>query len=400
VSDSITPAIVLDLDVNGLGVVRALGRASVPVIGLYSERFQVGRYSRYCKSVALPSSISSDALVQRLVTLAQELGQRAVLFATTDAYADFVNAHREVLKKHFLFHSTDRGTFTQLNSKLGIIALAKEHNIPTPLTQHFSGISDFDRELDRLQFPMIIKPVDTFQRHLPDQAKNVVFHDSTSLRGYVQSHADYLPNMIFQQLIPGGDGHIIVCTLLLDHQGRPVMWYTGRKLRQYPPDYGVTSFGVSEIRRDVASMSIRFMQAVGYHGLCTLEFAEAPDHNECLFLEVNLRSYYHNQLFCDCGLNFPLVELSLLTGRPVSFTTRPIEREGVHWLDFNRDLGTFYRKRRAGQAGFWHWLLSLRRARSFAVFALDDLKPWLHRCTQLLRILRQFLGRVTGSQAQ
>jgi predicted ATP-grasp superfamily ATP-dependent carboligase len=135
------------------------------------------------------------------------------------------------------------------------------------------------------------------------------------------------------------------------------------------------------------------MQAVGYRGACTLEFAEDRETGEYLFLEVNLRSYYHNQLFYDCGLNFPLAEYDLLTGQPASHSIVRLQQEGLHWVDFNRDLGSFYHKNRRGELGLSDWLRSLAKARSFAAFSIDDPKPWLRRSLALLGILARNIGR-------
>jgi len=60
------------------------------------------------------------------------------------------------------------------------------------------------------------------------------------------------------------------------------------------------------------------------------------------------------------------------------------QKDGVHWIDFPRDLGSFYRKMRAGQMTTAAWMRSLSKARSFASFAIDDPAPWLDESFALL----------------
>lgn len=389
-------AFVFELDVNGLGVVRSLGRAKVPVVGLYTSDEDIGRLSRYCTAVGLAQDLAGSRLTDVVMRLADRYKHRPVLLPTTDAYAQWINDEQERLKERFRFHSNRRDLFQKLNSKLGIISLVREHGLPAPWTRHYETLREFEAEAADFPLPVIVKPVDTFARCLPDRTKNVVFNAIDALRDYVTRHRAYLRNMVFQQVVESGDGRILICTLLLDRDGRPVMWYTGRKLRQYHPDYGVTTFGVSEVDEELAQRSIAFMQAVGYRGICTLEFAEDKRTGERLFLEVNLRSYFHNQLFYDCGLNFPYAEYCLLIGRDLPPGVVGLRRSGLYWLDFNRDVGSFYHKNRAGQLGLARWMGSLIRARSFAAFALDDARPWLLRSLSLLGILARRIGRRRG----
>src|SRR5207244_1946668 len=164
--------------------------------------------------------------------------------------------------------------------------------------------------------------------------------------------------------------------------------YTGRKLRQYKPDYGVTCFGVSEWNAEVADIATRFLQGIGYRGLCTLEFARHRGTGRYLLLEANPRSYYPNALATASGLNFPLAEYRLLMGEALPAPAR--QKDGVHWIDFPRDLGSFYRKMRAGQMTTAAWMRSLSKARSFASFAIDDPAPWL---VESIAVLARVDGR-------
>jgi len=381
---------VLGLGINGLAVVRALGRAGVPVIGVWSGREEPGRRSRYCR----PVRIATDRSPQTLSLLLRELGptaDRPVLFPTTDADAAWINEEQEALGRHFRFHTVTRELFGRLASKLGLIGLLREQRIEAPLTLHFDGLEEFERGRERLAAPTLVKPVDTFRRVLPGGVKNELFLDAASFTAYVRSAARHLPDMVFQEVVPSGDGRIYVCTVLLDANGQVVLRYTGRKIRQYKPDYGVTCFGVSEWNEEVAGIGTRFLQAIGFRGLCTLEFARHRGTGRFLLLEANPRSYYHNGLCTDCGVNFPLAEYSLLVGDPPPPAVR--QRDGLHWIDLVRDLGSFYRKRRNGELTALAWLRSASKARSFASFALDDPGPWIQETVQLAALLARFVSR-------
>jgi predicted ATP-grasp superfamily ATP-dependent carboligase len=385
-----TPAVVLGLGINGLGVVRALGRAGVPVIGVWSDRKEPGRRSRYCRAVRSAEHRSPQSLFTLLRAL-EPTADRPALFPTTDADAAWINEEQDALGLLFRFHTAPRDVFARLASKLGIIDLLRGHNVDAPASLHFDRLEEFERARAKLPARVLVKPVETFRRVLPGGAKNELFLDADSLEAYVRAFAGHLPDMVFQEVVPSGDGQIYVCTVLLDANGQVVLRYTGRKIRQYKPDYGVTSFGVSEWNEETAGISTRFLQAIGFRGLCTLEFARHRDTGRYLLLEANPRSYYHNGLCADCGVNFPLAEYALLIGDPPPPPAR--QRDGVHWIDLVRDLGSLYRKRRAGELTVAAWLRSVSKARSFASLALDDPGPWLHETARLAGLLASFALR-------
>ena len=374
----------LGLGINGLAVVRALGRAGVPVIGVWSDRDEPGRHSRYCR----PVRIEAERSPQMLGSLLRALGptaDRPALFPTTDADAAWINEEQDALGLHFRFHTATRDVFARLASKLGLIGLLREQRIEAPATLHFDRPEEFERERAKLPARVLVKPVDTFRRVLPGRAKNELFLDAGSLEAYVRSFAGHLPDMIFQEVVPSGDGQIYVCTVLLDPEGQIALCYTGRKIRQYKPDYGVTCFGVSEWNEEIAGIATRFLQAIGFRGLCTLEFARHGDTGRYLLLEANPRSYRHSGLCADCGVNFPLAEYTLLMGDRPPPPVR--QREGVHWIDLARDLGSLYRKRRDGELSLAAWLRSALKARSFASLAFDDPGPWLQETAHLAGLL-------------
>lgn len=380
-------AVVLGMGIGGLGIARSLGRAGVPAIGLWSADDEVGRLSRYCRAVRAPSVVGDETLATlRAATAAVE--EKPVLLPTTDAYANWINERQAVLRHSFRFHTLDRTLFHRLNSKLSP-KLAREHGLAAPRTEQFDGLELFEQGIGAFRFPVVVKPIDTFRRILPDGVKNAVFDAPGPLVDYVRSSRPRLADMVFQEVVPSGDGHIHVCTVLCDGGGEPILVYTGRKLRQYPPDYGVTCFGLSERNEELARLATGFLRAIGYRGICTLEFARDRETGRYFFLEANLRGYYHNQLFADAGVDFALAEYRLLADgvRP-----RPaVQKEGIRWIDFPRDLASFHRGGAPLNAG--EWLRSVLAARSFATFALDDPAPWLSETGQLARRLWELAAR-------
>jgi predicted ATP-grasp superfamily ATP-dependent carboligase len=151
--------------------------------------------------------------------------------------------------------------------------------------------------------------------------------------------------------------------------------YTGRKIRQLQPDFGVTCFGVSEKLPAISEMTITLLRKIRFRGLVAVEYVEDQATGEIYFVEINARSYYHNALFRDCGVDLSWIAYLDAVRHPLlAREVEPRQTYGRKWLDLTRDARSFSQKRRAGELGWGAWLRSLAQARSFAVFARDD--PW------------------------
>lgn len=58
-------AVVLGLDINGLGIVRALGKMELKVHGIYKKNNEVGRFSKYCTAIKINDG-NKDQLINYL----------------------------------------------------------------------------------------------------------------------------------------------------------------------------------------------------------------------------------------------------------------------------------------------------------------------------------------------
>src|SRR5256885_11699353 len=98
------PAVVVGGTDNcgGLGVVRSLGQAGVPVIAVDSEVTAPALHSRYARKVLMPE-LSGYSLVQNLLSLQARLDSRPVLFLTSDEAVLTVSEHRAELRDSYRF---------------------------------------------------------------------------------------------------------------------------------------------------------------------------------------------------------------------------------------------------------------------------------------------------------
>ena len=381
------PAVVLGLGVNGLGVVRSLSRAGIPVIGIYTRPGEAGRFSKHCKAKQFPIlEIHEPEFLDQLVSLGAGLDQPP-LFPTSDQYLQFLSDHRQVLETYYRFNIVDQSTLEMIVKKNGTQVLAERCGVPIPKTYtplHEEEIFEISQQD---LFPYIIKPLDTFSVQFPQGAKNLIVRSVRELREFYHSNPTCFGQTIVQQVISGGDGHIFICTVYFNAASQPLAVYTGRKIRQYPPDYGVTCLGESCYVAELESLTVTFLKKIKFCGVGTAEFVRDRKNGSFAFIELNARSYYHNQLFTDCGVNFAAIAYRDLLGEEA--LPPPQQKEGLWWIDFQRDLSSCWRKYKQGEITWGVWLRTVIRARSFANWDRRDPGPFLYATWLLVKIILQ-----------
>jgi predicted ATP-grasp superfamily ATP-dependent carboligase len=89
--------------------------------------------------------------------------------------------------------------------------------------------------------------------------------------------------------MPSGDGDIIVVSTYSDQEGRVIANYSGRRIRQYRPNFGAACYAISERHTALEKLSREFLNAIGYRGFSMLEFARGRQDGCNYFLELDTR---------------------------------------------------------------------------------------------------------------
>ncbi len=295
-----------------------------------------------------------------------------VLFPTTDTYALFVARHRDELEEGFLFRTPPATIGSTFLDKRATVDVCLRHAIPIPRSCVPQDLADVERGARRLRFPVIIKPALQDDPGFP--GKNVIVLSADELLAFYENRPDLVPRTMFQQIVPSGDGHIVGVNTYSGADGRVLAWASHRRLRQWLPDRGATSFGISETLTLLPDLTMRFLDDIGYIGFAGVEYAEDVATGERLFLELNSRVVLPNQLFADAGVDLTAVGYLEMCGEPVPSAL--VQRDGVVWMDFHRDLPSSILKWRRGQLGLREWFAGLRRVSSHATFDPRDPKPF------------------------
>jgi predicted ATP-grasp superfamily ATP-dependent carboligase len=101
-TELLPPAIVAGLDLNGLGVVRALGGAGIPVVALDTNLKKPTAATRYCAKLAV-HALSGPEFIDELLALRRRFAKKPVLLLTQEASVVTVSAMRERLAEAYCF---------------------------------------------------------------------------------------------------------------------------------------------------------------------------------------------------------------------------------------------------------------------------------------------------------
>lgn len=395
------PALVLGLGVNGYGMVRALARAHIPVAGVHGRPDEFGRLSRHCRRVhVIPADAADEGLLAGLFAAAQGL-ERLVLLPSDDRYVLLLARHAERLGTRFDFHRVAPETVAAIVDKAEMSRVCRQAGIQAPATYVPNPEEPLAPRAEDFPFPCLIKPRRSFGTRFPIDLKNFVAESAAELVRFYADHPGLAGETVWQEIIPGGDDCVYQLNILRAADGALVGPVGVRKLRQYPPGYGVMCFGRTEPNAEVTAATARLLDFLDYRGLASAEFKQDPRTGRLYFIELNPRLPWYNSLFVAAGVNLAALAHHDLTQGSAARSEVPAARVGIHWLGLREDLGAFARRPLRRPGDLRRWLGSLARARAFAWWEWRDPRPFLRASAGLTADLAGTLGeRLRGRRPQ
>ena len=151
------PAIVMAMNLNGLGVSRVLGRHGVPVYAINTNDRDVELKTRHVRDLWVRGR-GDDGLIAVLRERAGTFPDKPVLFPITDTCVRVVANHRDELLQHYRIGMPDATLVLKLLDKDGIREAAEETNFPVPRSWAIESMEDLRAAADEIPYPCILKP--------------------------------------------------------------------------------------------------------------------------------------------------------------------------------------------------------------------------------------------------
>jgi D-aspartate ligase len=358
-------AIVIGLELNGLGVVRSLAEGGVKVVGLDTDSRRAPAWTRYA-DVKPIRSFEGPELVEDLLALPSLKQERPVLFPTKEVTVATLSSARDILCKHFRFVLPSADMLATLTDKRGFQDTAEAWSFPVPKAVTLKGLEDLEK-VTGLSFPCVLKPdrhVPSYQAHFKKAYRLEDFEQLARL--YRDIHPVY-PNMIVQEWIEGDDGEIYFCLQYRNASNEKLASFTGRKIRSFPPQTGGTASctAAPEAAGVLEDLTDRFFARSRCVGMASMEFKRDRRSGQFHLVEPTVgRTDHQSEIATLNGVNLPLTAYADLCGLPLP-SVRPVHRPRI-WRDPDADA-------KAAMQGN----AEMPRGRVVdAYFRLQDPAPW------------------------
>jgi len=278
--------VVLGLSPTGLYAVREAASAGVLVYG-FSDARETASSSRYLANRGSGTVVELRQLEARLVELASMHAMLGII-PTTDRHAEFLADTCARLPKNIITASTYcNGSARVCLDKTQISEVAEKAGLCIPWSYDLeSGWPS----LNSLPYPLILKPKAIHQqRHWLKGRKLFLCSNEVDLE-QVKALVHFKPaEWTLQALIDGPESNIYVTGCLRLEDGSIPVTFSGRKLRQYPSNFGSASLLISEHDDEVVSASHKLIEALDFCGIAGIEFKRSDRDGKLYLIEINPR---------------------------------------------------------------------------------------------------------------
>lgn len=356
---------------GGIELVRALGAGGIRslVAGPGSERARLSRF-------AIPGAAPDGRpLVDMLLELARSLDEPPPLFTDSDDAVLLLSRERERLAGAFRFLMPHEELVLDLTDKVRFQRLAERLELSIPPGRVIDPSHTEAAEIG-LRFPLVLKPApfrdDRWHEQFGPGVKALRADDRRALDALWPRLASTGLRFMVQELVPGDETCIVSYHAYVDAEGQVAGEFTGRKIRTYPAEFGMSSALVTTRDPPLVRAGRDVIDRLELRGPGKVDFKR--DANGALhLLEINARFTLWAQPGAVAGVNLPAIAYADLTGAP-----RPPVREarpGVRWIKPRNDLAAA----RAGGVPLRRWLRWALSCEANQSFAWNDPGPTLRR---------------------
>jgi D-aspartate ligase len=354
-------------------VVRALGLAGISSAYFGPPEYSA-RFSRHVRVVLpwLDEWRCQEEIVSELLRFADTQPEAPVLYPQTDAAVLLASRHRRQLAPAFRLLVADAELVEQLVDKSRFQTLAVRYGLPVPRAQTLRPEPGSPAPDLEVPFPIVVKPV---RRGGDWRATGELGKAFSVLRpadwpAVWTRLSGVRSELLVQQLVSGPESAIESYHAYIAASGDVAGEFTGRKIRTYPPSYGLSSAVEITELPDVADLGRDVLLRLGLRGVAKVDFKRDRERRLHL-LEVNPRFNLWHHPAALAGVNLPALVHADLTGSP-----RPPGRRATRHLVWCAPLLDVRAAYAAGTSPL-AWLRWARRCQAVSGLAWDDPLPFL-----------------------
>ncbi len=371
--------------VNGYSIIRELHAKGVENIALFSYGRSLASYSNkinYFKSIEK----SSESLKKEIIELKKQCDY-IVIFPTDDLQLE--NLHKIYNDiKDFCFIPFNYDNLIESLDKYVQYSYCEEFDIPYPKTIDIKQLNDVNK-IETMMFPVLVKPnkrddlvTDVFRSLFLNNVEDF-YSNKEKLSCFLDKNITFLAS----EYIPGDDTNIYAYVGYRSQKGEILNEWIGKKLTQYPDEFGVFSSGSNECLEIVKEQGRKLLEVMNLKGIAEPEFKYDSRDGKYKLMEINLRSMMWNRVGNLSGVNIQYTQYLDAIGEKVSKQVQNLENR-VHFVYMKHEILNLLQRK-----GYWkHFKYNVWGCENthFAVFNRKDIKPSLF---DSIFIIKAFVGR-------
>jgi predicted ATP-grasp superfamily ATP-dependent carboligase len=379
--------IVIGCYIPGMAVIRALANKNLHIITMTYSENDIAHLSKYVTEVVrVPHPQKEpEQFVDCLLSNAYRW-ENSLILESADHTSVILSRNKELLSKHYRIVTPDWNIFETFLEKEKTYALAARCGVPHPKTYNPDSLADLENCAD-LQYPLMLKPVRSFEFVNKFHVKNFVVNNEAELANKFRLCMENQFPVVLQEIIPGPDENLYKLQGYINSHGEMVGKFFHRKLRQNPPHFGVMRVGISTERNpELEQLTIRLLDRIEYRGYFSIEFKKDPRDNQLKLMENNCRFPRCGLLATAAGVNYPwIIYLDLVKNEQIDTHEYKI---GTYLIELYADISNSIQHHKEEDIRFWDYVRPyFARDKAFAELDFHDLKPFMKLTSEKVRNL-------------
>ncbi|PNG63359.1 hypothetical protein CRN61_29120 [Vibrio vulnificus] len=376
-------ALVLGGHINGYSIVKELSQEKEIDILLMDYGHSIAKYSNKCTYHGSIPGNDEDFI--KKVRLLFECHGKVVIYPTDDEQLELLHRTYDALVQYAYVPVNPTNLLNNLD-KSHQYSVCEDIGIPYPRSMTIETLSDLDEEVN-LMFPLLIKPNTRKDLSFP-VFRNKYFESHEHWLSAKQEIADFISQgvtFLLSEFIPGDDTNIYAYTCVQDKDSKVRNEWIGKKLTQYPNEYGVFCSASNDSPQVVLTQGRKLVEAMRNIGVCEPEFKY--DHRDGLYklMETNLRSMMWHRVGCITGVNLHLTQYYLATNPDKVKHEQQELDEPQHLVLMLHEIPNLI----ARKGYFKHFKANIfgKGKRTWAVLDKTDLKPFFASIPLLFKMM-------------
>lgn len=366
-------ALVLGGYINGYSIIKELHEEGVGNIALFHDGRSVAGFSNKLSYKATIDK-TPECLFKQLEKL-HEKYDIIIIFPTDDLQVENLFYIREEIKA-YCYLPLNPETVMQSFDKYYQYNVCERVGVPYPKTISIKQKEDLDLA-KALTFPLLIKP-STRVDVVADVFRNLflqTFEEFEEKKEAIIIHINNGVEFIVSEFVPGDDTNIYAYTCFRSQDGVIQNEWTGKKLTQYPDNYGVFCSASNQAPEHVLAQGRTLVEALDAYGIVEPEFKYDVRDQKFKLMEVNLRSmmWHRTGKISGVRLHKSMYDYAIKHDVVPDKQDRDVV---VHFVYMVHEIGNLI-----SRSGYWHYFKHNvwgGEKRVWAIYESSDIKPFIY----------------------